>query len=167
MTGTTTMAKKPARKPSLTPAMQDQIRAEYGLGATVAELSRKYERGSSIISRLTNSVSRDGEQLANKLAEVRADIGTRPDNEQSLIIQRSEQIQKIKEVVLKGTNYIAGRALNKLNKLKDDKTSFNDLLQTQTIMSKAHAIVEPKALIENNTMNNTQVNLVVEFVEPD
>lgn len=161
------MAKKPARKPSLTPVMQEQIKAEYGLGATVAELSRKYGRGSSIISRYVNNVSRDGEKLANKLADVRADIGTRPDNEQRLILQRAEQIQKIKEVVFKGTDYIARRTLNKLSDLKDNKINFNDLSQAQSVMSKAHLIVEPKALIENNTTNNTQNNnLVVEFVEP-
>lgn len=159
------MPKKPARKPSLTPVMQEQIKAEYGLGATVAELSRKYDRGSSIISRLVNNVSRDGEKLANKLAEVRADIGTLPENEQNLIMKRSEQIQKIKEGTLKGTNYIIQRTLNKLNNLKDNQINFNDLSQSQGVMTKANALIEPKpALIENNTTNNTQVNLTVEFV---
>lgn len=161
------MPKKPARKPSLTPAMQDQIKMEYGVGSTVAELAKKYDRGTSIISRITNSVSRDGEKLAHRLADVQRDIkGTHTGHEQSLIIQRSEQIQQIRDITLKGTGYIAKRTLNKLNGLEDDQTNFNDLLQAQGVMTKANALIEPKALVENNTTNNTQFNLTVKFVEP-
>jgi len=161
------MAKKLARKPNLSLEAKNQIRVEYGLGATVAELSRKYDRGTSIISRLTNGVSRDGEKLAHRLADVQRDIkGTYTEHEQSLIVQRSEQIQQIRDLTLKGTDYIAKRTLSKLHGLKDSKTKFNDLLQAQGVMTKANALVEPKkALIENNTTNNTQ-NLVVEFVDP-
>lgn len=160
------MAKKPARKPSLTPEMQDQIRTEYGVGATVAELSKKYDRGTSIISRLINGVSRNGERLAHRLADVQRDIkGTHTRHEQSLILQRSEQIQQIREITLKGTTYIANRTLNKLNNLQDDEINFNDLSQSQGVMTKANALIESKTLIENNTTNNTQV-IVVEFVEP-
>lgn len=146
--------------------MQDQIRTEYGLGATVAELSRKYNRGTSTISRFTNGVSRDGEKLAHRLADVQRDIqGTYTEHEQHLILQRSEQIRAIKEGTLKGTNYIAQRTLEKLNGLQDDEINFNDLSQAQGVMTKAHAIAEPKALIENKNTINTQVNLVVEFVD--
>lgn len=153
------MAKKPARKPSLTPTMKDQIRNEYGLGATVAELSRKYDRGTSIISRLINGVSRDGEKLANRLAEVRADIGTRPDNEQHLIFQRSDEIHKIKEGAIKGTLYIQNRTLNKLSNLEDKKLDFNDLLRAQLLMNKANDIVKDKETVKDN-----ENNLTVEFL---
>ena len=159
------MAKKPARKPSLTPAMQDQIRTEFGLGAGVIELSNKYSRSKSIISRIIKGIGRENEKLANNLAEINQEIGTRKEHEQHLIIQRSEQIQKIKEGTLKGTEYIINRTLRKLKGLEDEQVSFNELYQTQGVMGKAHAIVEPKALIEANT---TLVNsLTVVFVEPD
>jgi hypothetical protein len=159
------MAKKPARKPSLTPAMQHQVRTEYGLGAGVIELAKKYDRSKSIISRLVNGISRDDEKLANNLAKINQEIGTRKEHEQHLILQRSEQIQKIKDGTIKGTDYIIKRTLEKLEGLSDDKVNFTELLQTQTVMTKAHAIAEPKALIENKITNNTQFNIVVEFVE--
>jgi len=154
------MAKKPARKPSLTPMVQDQIRIEYGRGDTVAELSRKYDRGTSIISRIINGVSRDGEKLANRLAEVRADLGTRPDNEQTLIIQRSEQIQKIKERAIKGTNYIMGRTLNKLQGLDDEKINFNDLSQAQGVMNKASALIDTSNSDDDGLIPVTGIRLV-------
>ncbi len=142
------MAKKAKRKPNLTPIIQDQIRTEYGLGATVAELSRKYDRATSIISRLINGVSREGEKLAYRLADVKRDIkGTHTGHEQSLIIQRSEQIQQIRDITLKGTGYIAKRALNKLSNLNDDKINFNDLSQAQGVMTKANTLIEPKVAI--------------------
>lgn len=158
------MAKKPARKPTLSPTMKDQIRTEYGLGATVAELSKKYDRGTSIISRLINGVSRDGEKLAHRLADVQRDIkGTHTGHEQSLILQRSEQIQKIRDITLKGTGYIAKRTLNKLNKLNDDETNFNDFLQAQGVMTKANALIEPK--VANQVNVNTQVNVQMSKAE--
>ncbi len=160
------MPKKPARKPTLTPIMQDQIRTEYRLGAGVNALARKYDRSKSIISRLVNGISRDDEKLANSLAEINLEIGTRKEHEQHLILQRSEQIQKIKDGTIKGTDYIIKRTLKKLKGLNDDKVNFNELLQTQTVMTKANALVEPKTLIGNNN-NNTQVNLVVQFVDPE
>lgn len=152
------MTKKSARKPSLTLAMQNQIKSEYGLGATVAELARKYDRGTSIISRLTNGISRDGERLAHRLADVQRDIkGTHTGHEQSLIIQRSEQIEKIRNITIKGTGYIAKRTLKKLDNLDDDETTFNDLSQAQGVMTKANALVEPK--VANQVNVNTQVNV--------
>lgn len=156
------MAKKPARyKPSLNPVMQDQIRTEYSLGAGVIELAKKYDRSKSIISRIIKGIGRENEKLANSLAELNQEIGTRKEHEQHLIIQRSEQIQKIKDGTLKGTQYIVNRTLEKLQSLTDEQVNFNELHQTQNIMVKAHTIAEPKALIENNT-----VNLIVEFIEP-
>jgi len=157
--------KKPARKPTLSLAVKDQIRTEFSLGAGVIELAKKYDRSKSIVSRIIKGIGRENEVLANNLAEINQEIGTRKEHEQHLILQRAEQIQKIKEGVIKGTSYIIKRTLNKLNNSNDDKISFNDLLQSQGVMTKAHAIVEPKALIEANTTNNTQFNLVVEFVE--
>jgi hypothetical protein len=162
------MAKKTARKPTLSVVQKDQIRAEYRLGATVAELSRTYNRATSIISRITttNGVSPEGEKLANRLADVRGEIGTHSGHEQYLILERSKQIIEIKDLTIKGTEYIAKRTLKKLQDAKDDTINFNDLSQAQGIMVKAHSIVETKALIENNTTNNTQFNLVVQFVDP-
>jgi hypothetical protein len=158
------MAKKPARKPALTPTMQDQIRTEYGLGATVAELSIKYDRGNSIISRFINGVSRDGEKLAHRLVDVQRELkGTHTEHEQSLILQRAKQIQEIQSLSLKGTNYITQRTLKKLQSETDDEINYNDLAQAQGVMTKANAIVEPKTTIENQT--NTQVNLTVQFVK--
>lgn len=161
------MPKKPARKPSLTTEMQDQIRTEFSLGAGVIELANKYNRSKSIISRIIKGIGRENEKLANSLAELNQEIGTRKEHEQHLILQRSEQIQQIKDGTLKGTLYNLKRTLNKLNNLKDDEINFNDLGQVQGVMTKANALVEPKALIENNTTNNTQNNsLTVVFVEP-
>ncbi len=161
------MSKKPARKPSLTPAMQDQVRTEYGLGAGVNELARKYNRSKSIISRIVNGISRDDEKLANSLAEINQEIGTRKEHEQHLILQRSEQIKKIKDGTIKGTDYIIKRTLNKLNNLKDDEINFNDLSQSQGVMTKAHTLVEPKVANANQVNVNTQVNsIVVQFVDP-
>lgn len=136
------MPKKPARKPSLTPAMQQQIRIEYSLGAGVIKLSDKYDRSKSIISRIVKGIGRENEKLANSLAKINQEIGTRKEHEQHLIIQRSQQIQEIKDGTIKGTKYIIDRALNKLDNLKDDKINFNDLLQTQTVMTKAYALVD-------------------------
>lgn len=148
------MTKK--RKPSLSLIIQDKIRTEYGEGATCAELARKYHRGTSIISRYINGVSREGENLAHRIADVRRDIDTHTGHEQTLIIKRSKEIEKVKSLVLKGTDYIARRTLKKLNGLVDNKTTFGDLNNAQTVMTKANAIVEPKA---NNQVNvNTQIN---------
>ncbi len=157
------MAKKPARKPSLTSAMQDQIRTEFSLGAGVIELAKKYDRSKSIISRIIKGIGRENEKLANSLAELNQEIGTRKEHEQHLIIQRSEQIQKIKEGTLKGTNYIIKRTLNKLNNLKDDEITFNDLGQSQGVMTKAHALIEPK--VANQVNVNTQVNVQMSKAE--
>jgi hypothetical protein len=157
--GTIIMAKKPARKPTLSSEQKDKIRAEYRLGDTVAELSRAYNRGTSIISRIvnTNGVSREGEMLASRLADVRGDIGIQSGREQYLILERAKQLKEIKDLTIKGTQYIAERTLKKLKGSSDVKINFNDLLQSQGIMTKANALVEPK--IANQVNVNTQVNV--------
>lgn len=147
--------KKPARKPALSPEIQSQIRTEYSLGTGVVELSRKYDRSKSIISRICKGIGHENEKLANSLADINQEIGTRKEHEQHLIIQRSKQIQKIKDGVIKGTSYIMGRALNKLQDTKDDEVTFQDLNQVQGVMNKASAIVEPKTPLVNV---NTQIN---------
>lgn len=159
------MTKKPARKPALSLEQKDKIRAEYRLGATVAELSRTYNRSTSIVSRITttNGVSQEGEKLANRLADVKGEIGTHSGHEQYLILERSKQIIEIKDLTIEGTEYIARRTLKKLQNSKDDKINFNDLSQAQGVMTKANALVEPKIAIENNT----QINLVVQIVDPN
>lgn len=151
------MAKKPARKPALTSTLRDQIRTERSLGAGVIELAKKYDRSKSIISRIIKGIGHENERLANSLAELNQEIGTRKEHEQHLILQRSEQIQKIKDGITKGTNYIISRTLNKLNNLNDDEINFNDLSQSQGVMSKANAIVEPK--VANQVNVNNQVNV--------
>jgi len=144
------------RKPALSLIIQDKIRTEYGEGAKCSELARKYKRGTSIIHRYINDVSRDGEQLAHKIAEVQREIKGHTGHEQTLILKRSDEIEKVKSLVLNGTKYIAGRTLNKLRHTQDDKINFNDLSQAQGVMTKASALVEPK--IANQVNVNTQVN---------
>lgn len=157
------MAKKPARKPALTPILQDQIRTEYSLGAGVTELAKKYNRSKSIVSRIIKGIGRENEKLANSLAEINQEIGTRKEHEQHLIIQRSEQIQKIRDGTLEGTEYIVKRTLGKLQDLKDEQVSFNELYQTQGVMGKAHALIEPK--VANQVNVNTQVNVQMSKAE--
>lgn len=151
------MAKKPARKPSLSLAIQDQIRTEYSLGAGVIELSKKYDRSKSIISRIVKGIGHENEKLAKSLAGINQEIGTRKEHEQHLILKRSEQIQKIQQGTIKGTNYVIQRTLKKLNNLNDDEITFNDLGQVQGVMTKANALVEPKVVNQVNV--NTQINV--------
>jgi transposase-like protein len=159
-------SKKKQQRRTLSKEFKEQIRSEYSLGSTQIALSKRYNCNRSIISRIVNGMSRDGEKLASNLATVNQELATYKQHEQHAIIQRSEQIAKIKEATLKGTNYIIGRTLIKMQGLKDDEINFNDFAQAQGVMTKADAMVSPKTAIETTT-NNTQVNnITVQFVEP-
>ena len=152
--------KKQKYQPRLTNVIRDQIRFEYSCGATLTELVSKFERGKSIVSRIINGVTRDGEQLANKLADVNREIGTHSAHEQVLIRKRSRHIEQIKDFTLKGTEYITGRTLKKLDSMSDDEITFNDLNQSQNVMHKAHAMVNPKADTQIEVNNITGIKLI-------
>lgn len=157
--------KKKQTRRTLSKEFKEQIRHEFSMGATQSDLVRRYDRHKSIISRIVNGMSRRGELLASNIATVNQELATYKQHEQEAILQRSQEIEKIKETTLRGSKYIIRRTLSKLIKLKNYEINFNDLAQAQGVMSKANAMVSPKSTIENN-INNAQTNLTVQFIEP-
>lgn len=149
------------RKPALSPKIKKQIKLEYGLGAGVNELGRKYKRGKSIISRLCKDVTRGDEDLAIDLAGVTHKIGLKGTREQTAILKRSQEIEVILDRVNEGTDYITKRTLSKLKLTTNDDLPFKDLLTAQEVMNKAHNIAVPKIDTQVNVQNNiTGIKLI-------